>query len=120
MANRSAPAAALFQLRARWALCLLFGLLAILTGRIFLAAGWPVGAADDWALLAVFVFFAQLALVWFDLPRNISNKREHANRRNKGGNACWQLGRQQGHPDPHLHPRQWPPPRVCLLLESSA
>lgn len=74
MANRSAPAAALFQLRARWALCLLFGLLAILTGRIFLAAGWPVGAADDWALLAVFVFFAQLALVWFDLPRNISNK----------------------------------------------
>jgi phosphatidylglycerophosphate synthase len=71
MATR-ATRAALFKLRARWALFLLFGLLVILASISLISAAWPTTAAQTWALLAAAVFFVQLFLLWFDLPKNVS------------------------------------------------
>ncbi len=71
MAKR-ATRAALFKLRARWALFLLIGLLVILASSSLLSVAWPVAAAQAWAVLAAGVFFAQLLIMWFDLPKNVS------------------------------------------------
>ncbi|HLE73713.1 MAG TPA: CDP-alcohol phosphatidyltransferase family protein [Anaerolineales bacterium] len=75
MSKRATRASAYIGLRARWALLLLFGLLVIIAGRGLLTVGWPAAAADSWALLATCVLVAQLAGLWFDLPRNFSGKK---------------------------------------------
>jgi CDP-diacylglycerol--glycerol-3-phosphate 3-phosphatidyltransferase len=72
MATNAATGAALFNLRARWALFLLIGLLVIFGSSSLLNAAWPAAAAQAWVVLAAGVFFAQLLILWFDLPKNVS------------------------------------------------
>ncbi|MEX2143497.1 MAG: CDP-alcohol phosphatidyltransferase family protein [Anaerolineales bacterium] len=72
MVKSEAQASVLFNLRARWALFLLFGLIAIVAVWRLFSPGWPSPAGVAWAALAAAVFVAQIGILWSDLSMNVS------------------------------------------------